>query len=255
MVREIRRHFYLNSNDMTKAEQPKRKAGRPKGAHDKKPRQKMNPADKKESGHYQPHGINPKVLDNLNRGRADHAEHPSTRGNKALKFLQENVSKLCRREGMTKAEVQTWETFCFSCNKYQLKKLSLCKDVPLFVLNLLSAINHDTINGDTKVFDKLRDRIYGKDERKITLQNDSNSAKNEVRFVISDSTKGALEYILGQKMTEAEKRKAEAIDIDSDLFDEEIEEEEPAKETAPTEIIEVKATEVDSTKLEDKKDE
>ena len=69
------------------------------------------------------------------------------------------------------------------------------------------------MNGDTKVFDKLRDRIYGKDERKITLQNDSNSAKNEVRFVISDSTKGALEYILGQKMTEAEKRKAEAIDI------------------------------------------
>ena len=255
MVREIRRHFYLNLYDMTKAEQPKRKAGRPKGAHDKKPRPKMNPADKKESGHYQPHGINPQVLDNLNRGRADHAEHPSTRGNKALKFLQENVSKLCRREGMTKAEVQTWETFCFSCNKYQLKKLSLCKDVPLFVLNLLSAINHDTMNGDTKVFDKLRDRIFGKDERKITLQNDSNSAKNEVRFVISDSTKGALEYILGQKMTEAEKRKAEAIDIDSDLFDEEIEEEEPAKESAPTEIIEVKATEVDSTKLEDKKNE
>ena len=56
-------------------------------------------------------------------------------------------------------------------------------------------------------------------------------------------------------MTEAEKRKAEAIDIDSDLFDEEIEEEEPDKETPPTEIIEVKATEVDSTKLEDKKDE
>ena len=104
------------------------------------------------------------------------------------------------------------------------------------------------------MFDKLRDRIYGKDERKITLQNDSNSAKNEVRFVISDSTKGALEYILGQKMTEAEKRKADAIDIDSDLFDEEIEEE-PTKESAPTEIIEVKATEVDSTKLEDKKDE
>ena len=46
-----------------------------------------------------------------------------------------------------------------------------------------------------------------------------------------------------------------AIDIDSDLFDEEIEEEEPDKETPPTEIIEVKATEVDSTKLEDKKDE
>ena len=68
----------------------------------------MNPADKKESGHYQAHGINPKVLENLNRGRADHAEHPSTRGNKALKFLQENVSKLCRREGMTKAEVQAW---------------------------------------------------------------------------------------------------------------------------------------------------
>ena len=80
-------------------------------------------------------------------------------------------------------------------------------------------------------------------------------AKNEVRFVISDSTKGALEYILGQKMTEAEKRKADAIDIDSDLFDEEIEEEEPAKETPATEIIEVKATEVDSTKLEDKSDE
>ena len=90
---------------------------------------------------------------------------------------------------------------------------------------------------------------------KITLQNDSNSAKNEVRFVISDSTKGALEYILGQKMTEAEKRKAEAIDIDSDLFDAEIEEEEPAKDSAPTDIIEVKATEVDSTKLEDKKHE
>ena len=72
--------------------------------------------------------------------------------------------------------------------------------MPLFVLNLLSAINHDTMNGDTKVFDKLRDRIFGKDERKITLQNDSNSAKNEVRFVISDSTKGALEYILGQNI-------------------------------------------------------
>ena len=71
-----------------------------------------------------------------------------------------------------------------SCNKYQLKKLSQCEDVPLFVLNLLSAINHDTMNGDTKVFDKFRDRIYGKDERKITLQNDSNSAKNEVRFVV-----------------------------------------------------------------------
>ena len=56
-------------------------------------------------------------------------------------------------------------------------------------------------------------------------------------------------------MTEAEKRKAEAIDIDSDLFDAEIEEEEPAKDSAPTEIIEVKATEVDSTRLEDKKDE
>ena len=47
---------------MKQAEQPKRKAGRPKGAHDKKPRPKMNPADKKESGHYQAHGINPKVL-------------------------------------------------------------------------------------------------------------------------------------------------------------------------------------------------
>ena len=60
---------------------------------------------------------------------------------------------------------------------------------------------------------------------------------------------------MGQKMTEAEKRKAEAIDIDSDLFDEEITEEEPAPAPAPEEIIEVKATEVDSTKLEDKKDE
>ena len=79
----------------------------------------MNPADKKESGHYQPHGIKPRVLENLNRGRKDYAEHLSGRSNKALKFLQENVSKLCRREGMTKAEVQTWETFCFSCNKYQ----------------------------------------------------------------------------------------------------------------------------------------
>ena len=95
------------------------------------------------------------------------------------------------------------------------------------------------MNGDTKVFDKLRDRIFGKDERKITLQNDSNSAKNEVRFVISDSTKGALEYILGQKMTEAEKRKAEAIDIDSDLFDEEIEEEEPAVAYTAEKAIEI----------------
>ena len=41
VAREIRRHFYLNSKDMTKAEQPKRKAGRPKGAHDKKPRPKI----------------------------------------------------------------------------------------------------------------------------------------------------------------------------------------------------------------------
>ena len=45
VVREIRRHFYLNSNDMTKAEQPKRKAGRPKGAHDKKPRPKRPPSN------------------------------------------------------------------------------------------------------------------------------------------------------------------------------------------------------------------
>ena len=50
VVREIRRHFYLNSNDMTKAEQPKRKAGRPKGSHDKKPRPKMNPDDKEKAG-------------------------------------------------------------------------------------------------------------------------------------------------------------------------------------------------------------
>ena len=107
VVREIRRHFYLNSNDMTKAEQPKRKAGRPKGAHDKKPHPKMNPTDKKESGHYQPHGINPKVLENLNRGRKDYTEHPSTRSNKALKFLQENVSKLCHREKITKTKIQT----------------------------------------------------------------------------------------------------------------------------------------------------
>ena len=46
---------------MKQAEQPKRKVGRPKGAHDKNPRPKMDPADKKESGHYQPHGINLKV--------------------------------------------------------------------------------------------------------------------------------------------------------------------------------------------------